>query len=238
MNSSPMVQAVVVLSILLLVGYFFGSWINRRRRRALVLWIKPAVDALGGETSVRWLGTSALHIELRRLPSPRKVMSLFLWLQPREMPLFWLLNHLRGRRDRLILKADLTRPPRGGFDLWRRGTGESYWRKEKGGRRQQEGEQWEQGELAVFLPRGGVRETARDAAGMVEESPARWEWISIRPSSPHLSALVSLSSPPACPAESIFSLMDRLSGLATGSDTPSGGRRQETPRENRGESRR
>lgn len=114
MKSSPLYPIMIFLTFALAAWYFIGVQLNRRRANQLARFIARAVPTLGGGATIRPIGSgsSGFQIELQEpVPELRKATLLCI-LEARDFPLAWLYTRLRGRRDQLILRADLKRPPR------------------------------------------------------------------------------------------------------------------------------
>ncbi|HBY97317.1 MAG: hypothetical protein M5U01_28970 [Ardenticatenaceae bacterium] len=102
---------VLVLSALLLIGYFAGAQYNRRRIRSLYLWLREGMDTLGEGQTVKAFGSAGFGVHMPKPPAPLRDVTLTLVLEPRETHLYWLLVRARGRRDVLIFAGKLRRPP-------------------------------------------------------------------------------------------------------------------------------
>lgn len=114
MNLTP--EAIVGgLGILLAVWYLFASIYNRRRGIAIYNWLRAGLETLGGKVSGRWLGSSGSGAELRIQDAnpPFKALDIIYLLASRELLPLFLVNLLRGKRDRLIVKMTLRFNPRG-----------------------------------------------------------------------------------------------------------------------------
>jgi len=107
--------AVVALSTFLVVWYAAGHVYNRRRGRRLFRWVEDGLTALGREWEGGWIGSPAAgaRINLRRANPPFRRLEVTLLLENRELPFLWLLDRLRGRRDRILLRGTLRSPHRG-----------------------------------------------------------------------------------------------------------------------------
>jgi hypothetical protein len=116
---NPGTLAIVALSALLLAWYIAGHLYNRRRGRRLRRWLAEGLDVLGGERKEGWIGSPATgaRINVTRAEAPFRRLEITLLLANREIPLLWLLDHLRRRRDRIIIRATLRSPRRGGVQV-------------------------------------------------------------------------------------------------------------------------
>ena len=107
--------AVIGLCAFLALWYGAGYLYNCRRGQRLFRWLEPGLDVLGGDRETGWLGSAAsgARINVIHAAPPFRRLEITLLLENREIPLLWLVDRLRGRRDRLIVKATL-RSPRSG----------------------------------------------------------------------------------------------------------------------------
>lgn len=110
-NPTPEV-IVVWLGILLALWYLAAAIFNRRRGLAIYRWLHSATDRLGGELSGRWIGSSGSGAELtlRKADAPFRDVQIIYLLASRELLPLFLADLLRGKRDRLIVKANLRDP--------------------------------------------------------------------------------------------------------------------------------
>ena len=115
----PGVIAVVGLCVFLVLWYGGGHLYNRRRGQRLFDWIETGLDVLGGETEAGWLGSpaSGARINVTRAAPPFRRLEITLLLENREILPLWLLRHLRGNEDWLIIKATLRSPYRGEVEI-------------------------------------------------------------------------------------------------------------------------
>jgi hypothetical protein len=97
----------------LLVGFALGTGENIRRGNAILAWLQGGgLRLLGRRTTLRWLGSSAVELRLVDPPDPFRAVTVTVVLEPRDLFWLWALSRRRGRRDFLILRADLRRAPR------------------------------------------------------------------------------------------------------------------------------
>jgi len=109
-------RAAFVLTALIVVGWFaLGTLLNIRRGNRLLRWFQPGMTLLGERTTLRWLGSSGVELKVQHALPPLKSAEVFVLLEPRDLPLLWWLFRARGRRDLLIVRAELRAAPR--FEL-------------------------------------------------------------------------------------------------------------------------
>ncbi|HUK62485.1 MAG TPA: hypothetical protein VLV15_04100, partial [Dongiaceae bacterium] len=68
------------------------------------------LSALGGRTTVRWLGSTAVEMVLSDAKAPFAAVTLVIFLEPRDLP-WWPISRARGRRDTLIIRGVLHQAP-------------------------------------------------------------------------------------------------------------------------------
>ena len=115
----PKVIVVIGLCILLMLWYGAGYLYNRRRGQRLFHWLETGLDVLGGKRESGWIGSpaSGARVKVVHAAPPFRRMEITLLLENREMPLLWLFDRLRGKRDRLIIRATLRSPERGEVEV-------------------------------------------------------------------------------------------------------------------------
>ncbi len=106
---------IVVLSVFLVGWYVAGHAWNLRRGRRFRGWLDDGLDVFGGQVEAGWIGTAAsgARFNVRRARAPFKKLEITLLLANREIPLLWVVDHLRGKRDRCIIRGTLRSPHRG-----------------------------------------------------------------------------------------------------------------------------
>ncbi|MGC8782273.1 MAG: hypothetical protein ACP5UQ_15540, partial [Anaerolineae bacterium] len=111
--TDPGARALWGILIILLVGLMVGSWLNRRRSKAIGLWLQAGLAQLGGQTTWRWVRGmgSAAQITIEGANRPFGRLEIGYYLLTRELPLLWGIELLRGKRDLLAVRGDLREPP-------------------------------------------------------------------------------------------------------------------------------
>lgn len=103
----------VYLGVFLLLWYAAAAYVNRRLGVRTFNWLKPGVQSLGGIGEARWMGSSGsgARLAVPRAKRPFQRLEVIFLLETRELLPLWLLNRLRGKRDTLILRAQLRSNP-------------------------------------------------------------------------------------------------------------------------------
>jgi hypothetical protein len=202
----PATQLILFVAVAVVMGWFAGGVIwNIRHGNAVLRWMQAGLPRLGERTTLRWLGSSAVQLEIAKAKPPFRRVELVLVLEPRDVPWFWLLARLQGRRDLLILRAQLVTPPALEYDLLAPGS----WSERQTLGRGQAG-QWTAEPLVgvSFRAPAAIRPLARQIA------PAAWEaalklhasvWqLSSRRDYPQLEVQLSLPDPRQADAVQFF----------------------------------
>jgi len=110
------------LGVVLVAWYWGGNELMRRRAHRLALWGKRVIDPLGGTQSIRWLGAQAFRLEVEGTKAPFRSMVLTGLVESWDVPIVWAWNRLHGRRDMVLLQANLRQQPLWGLEVYRNGT--------------------------------------------------------------------------------------------------------------------
>jgi hypothetical protein len=108
------VGPAIALALLLVVmlWFTFGTQRNIRKGNALLAWLQGGLPLIGPRATMRWLGSSAVELTIVEPVDPFRNVTVVVVLEPRDVGLLWLFARSRGRRDFVLLRADLRRPPR------------------------------------------------------------------------------------------------------------------------------
>jgi hypothetical protein len=102
---------VIAVSVVLLVWYFAGSYLNRRRAMVLTQAIRSAAEGFGAKPSIAWYGRSAFQIEFAEPVAPLTGLRVLCLLEPRDFALAWVWGRIRRRRDQVSVSASYARGP-------------------------------------------------------------------------------------------------------------------------------
>ena len=103
--------AAILLVLVVMLWFTWGTQRNISRGNELLRWLQAGLPALGRRATVKWLGSSAVELGIVEPAPPFAEASVVVVLEPRDVPWFWAWSRRRGRRDFLILRARLERPP-------------------------------------------------------------------------------------------------------------------------------
>jgi len=105
--ATPIEKLWWVALLLLLGGYLAGTWLNRKRSKALGFWLQSGLGVLGSKIQWKWIGTmsSGAQVTVRDARKPFRQLEITYLLLTRELAPLWGIELLRGKRDLLILRA-------------------------------------------------------------------------------------------------------------------------------------
>jgi hypothetical protein len=109
----------IAIGLILLVMLWFalGTQRNIRKGNELLRWLQTGLPMLGRKTTLRWLGSSAVELEIAKAEAPFRDATVVVVLEPRDVSVLWAYARSRGRRDFLIVRTNLRRAPRFSMDV-------------------------------------------------------------------------------------------------------------------------
>jgi hypothetical protein len=78
-------------------------------------WLTEGLPLIAERTSYRWLGSSVVELKSAKANAPFRNTEMLIILEPRDIVLLWWWSRLRGRRDMMIFRAQLTTAP--GYEI-------------------------------------------------------------------------------------------------------------------------
>jgi hypothetical protein len=116
---SPAARPWWILLAMLAGGYILGTWLNRQRSKALGSWLQAGLGVLGGQTRWKWIGSvsSGAQVTITGADRPFRQAEILYALLTRELLPLWGIELLRGKRDLLVLRADLRAQPAREFEV-------------------------------------------------------------------------------------------------------------------------
>lgn len=213
-----MLLVFLVLGGFFLLWYLLGNEYMRRRARTLALWCKRALDPIGGTQTVRWLTTQSFRLDISQPRSPFKHATITGLVESWDVPVIWLWNRLRGRRDMVLLQLELREQPLWGFELFRAG---SILADDARHVARQEG--WTEAqldELRLASPGPPATELAGALLRELSEQRADLIRLAVRRRDTHLSLALNMPDPVTFEPARLSRVAERLAQVATrqGSD--------------------
>ena len=105
------------LILVVMLWFAFGTQRNIRKGNELLRWLQGGLPILGRRTTLRWLGSSAVELGIVEPEAPFREVTVIIVLEPRDVSLLWAYARSRGRRDFVIIRANLLRSPRFSMDV-------------------------------------------------------------------------------------------------------------------------
>jgi hypothetical protein len=173
---------VVGLVLFVMLWFALGTQRNIRKGNDLLRWLQTGLPMLGRKATLRWLGSSAVELGIATAEPPFRDATVVVVLEPRDVSLLWAYARSRGRRDFVIVRANLRRAPRFSMDVgdprgWtgRPDAAEQDWRTVE----------WPDGCVALVGP-GADEATVRSAWDRLGKASAGVWRLTVQPVVPHL----------------------------------------------------
>jgi len=201
----PVSRALWGIVIILIVGLMAGSWLNRRRSKALGLWLQAGLATLGGQTTWRWVRgiNSGAQITVEAAGKPFRRLELGYFLLTRELPPLWGIEWLRGKRDLFTLRGDLRDAP--GYEV-EIVPAAGPLRQKIDAQSDAEAFAWQDGPAGLAV--GGRGAGAATAAAKLQPFLERYglhiQRLSLRQRRPHLMLFLNLAGPETAPATDLL----------------------------------
>jgi hypothetical protein len=211
-------QALFIVVGVLVMGSFAGGVIwNIRHGNAVLRWMQSGLPLIGEKTTLRWLGSSVVELNIAKAKPPFRQFNLVLVLQPRDVPWLWLFSLMRNRRDMVILRGNLTSAPRLEYDV----LAPNSWTGRSAFAQAQEA-QWgtqPMGELLFAAPKASLPVSSPMAVELLETArqvdPTVWRF-SVRREYPQFELHIPLPAPGNADARQYFEAVRRLARQTMG----------------------
>jgi hypothetical protein len=191
----------IALLLVVMLWFTFGTQRNIRKGNAVLTWLQGGLPRIGPRTTLRWLGSSAVELTIVDARDPFRDMTVIVVLEPRDVGLLWAFARSRGRRDFVIFRGNLRRPPRSSAEVgdpvgW---TGRLASESEPGWRQTT----WPEGVIAK-LDANADETLVRSAWDrLAASSDGVWR-LTVQPVVPHLEAHIRPPDPDRVPAERLI----------------------------------
>src|SRR3989337_4489437 len=110
-------SVAIGLILVVMLWFAWGTQRNIRQGNDLLRGLQAARPGLGRRTTLRWLGSSAVELAIVDPQPPFREATVMIVLEPRDVALLWAFARSRGRRDFVIVRANLVRAPRFSMDV-------------------------------------------------------------------------------------------------------------------------
>jgi hypothetical protein len=199
--------------IVIVLSYLAGAWLNRRRAKAIGIWLQGGLSALGGKPAwkvTRSLSTGA-EVNVTDAARPFQQINAAYFLLTREIMPLWGVELLRGKRDLLAVRADLRSQPGAEYELVPiKGRLRDLLDNKAGG------QPWQWQEVAAGLSLATRGETARRTEQAIKAFATRYgdqiERLSLRPRQPTLLVFVKLAGIERDPAAELVRALKDVAG--------------------------
>lgn len=191
---------IAILAVFML-WFAFGTQRNIRKGNELLAWLQGGLPLLGQRTTLRWLGSSAVQLDLVEPADPFRAVTVLAVLEPRDISFLWALARRRGRRDFLILRCDLRRAPRQAIEVGDRAGWTGRDRPRAFDEEDWADAGWGAPGVSALLGGGADGTVARDYWTRLERVSAGPWRLSIRRTVPHLEVHVLPPDPARVPSE-------------------------------------
>jgi hypothetical protein len=115
--AEQLIQAIVIVLLIVVMGGFaLGTQRNIRIGNDVLRWLQAGLPLIGPRSTLRWIGSSAVELRIAEAHEPFRDATVVVVLEPRDIGLIWLFSRARGRRDFMIVRANLRNPPRFALD--------------------------------------------------------------------------------------------------------------------------
>ncbi|HYM61872.1 MAG TPA: hypothetical protein VEZ11_13380 [Thermoanaerobaculia bacterium] len=202
---------LLVIAVAFVTGWFAaGSIWNVRKGNAILKWMTGGLPLVGERTTVRWLGTTSIEMVIAKAKKPFDQVTLVIFLEPRDVPWIWGPSRLRGRRDTLIFRAHLGKPPATDIESF----DPASW-SGRDARSRTEAERWtvrepqSTGDLPIYYKVGSGLALGESLLGLARAAGMTVRRLSVRRGEPHVQLHIDLPSISA-PAAEIFSALHAI----------------------------
>lgn len=113
------ISLLLVLATLAFLGWFaLGTQWNVRKGKAVLRWLQEGLPLVGERTTMNWVGSAALKLTIVKASAPFRSIETLALFEPRDVVFLWAWARARGRRDLLIVRAQLDSAPKFEFEVF------------------------------------------------------------------------------------------------------------------------
>src|SRR5512142_2639013 len=101
-----------IAAVLIFLGWFaWGTQWNVRKGDAILKWLRQGLPLVGERSTLRWLGSSVVELKIAKAKDPFRTAETLVLFEPRDVIFLWAWARLRGRRDTLMFRSQLSAAP-------------------------------------------------------------------------------------------------------------------------------
>ncbi len=112
MDNQAIVLAILYIVFFLAIWYPFGSWYNRKIAKKYLKILKNTFKT----AELKKIGSGGLIISGSKMNS-FKIYGMIVTLISRENPINWIISYLIKRRDIMVFKGNLNKPPESSIEI-------------------------------------------------------------------------------------------------------------------------
>ena len=184
--------AVVAAIVLVGLWYFYFAGYNRRKGMKALRWVEAACISRARILEAEWIGSSRLQARLRFADRWFDNANLTIRLQPRPLPVQWLLSYCQKQRETLTFEADLDYVPGMRLEVLRH-----HWLTHRGRRATRSSQAWNvsrPGPVVLTTSAQWQRELPPIVNTLMTSRGHNLLNVRFRPESPHLAATIDLEA--------------------------------------------
>jgi hypothetical protein len=207
---NPRIILVIAVAIVML-WFALGTLYNIRRGEKLLRWMQKGLPRVGERTTFRWLGSSVAELIIAQGKGTTRRVEILVALAPRDLAWNWLLAVLRGRRDVVILRVDLSNAPRLALEL---ANPKSWTGRLALNETSQEGWQSQDYQGLTLAAPAGLQKMAEAFLEQLQEPlsrlSARYDRVGLRKETPHLEVHLPFPDIRQVNADQFFAALQEL----------------------------
>jgi hypothetical protein len=204
-------SVAIALILVVMLWFALGTQRNIRKGNDLLRWLQGGLPTLGRRTTLRWFGSSAVELGIVEPQAPFRQATVVIVLEPRDVGVLWAFARSRGRRDFVIIRADLVRAPRFSMDVRdpRGWTGRPDGGDATDG--QWQAHDWPDGCIAFVGP-GADEAAVRSAWSELARATAGVWRLTVQPIVPHVEVHFRPPAPESIAADGVLRPIRELAG--------------------------
>jgi len=206
---------LVILIVVVMLWFALGTQRNIKKGNDLLKWLQQGLPQLGRKTTLRWLGSSAVQLDIVETRAPFREAQVVVVLEPRDIGLLWAWARARHRRDFMILRGTLRHAPAYEVEAGNPGGWTGGDRLRKLDHVTWEHDAWVERNVGVAHTPGFGTDGVRKAWEALEEASGGVWRLSVRREQPHLEVHVRPPDTRTVTAVALFGTFRDLASAVT-----------------------